>query len=444
MRVCLTCDGDDFVEEAGRRICAICGMVVEEGASAQESIAHRAGKRLRDELRLIPHGAPPEGFTGWDSERACWIDAEGKTRQLGAVRRRPEVLPEFGPPPADDLRPWNEWFDAMVHRERGHNDNTKIREMTADEALQQAEADGLKLARSATNSTGFVSVNGAHRKNYQAFRQLPAYFCHITMAPSPEEAALHVARFRAYPLGEEAAGARLLSRRRAAQEQRREEQRKKAAEMKAAREKEMAAQREAALEARLRRQAEAKAAEDARRAKALMLERAREEEQARAKAAREELARAKAASKAAAKAATKAAAQTAKEELAARQKQAAEMQKELLRQSQQRLLREAAERQRGAAAAAASTTTPPADEMRDDEFSSQPVEALVQRALAASQPGGCPYKCFGLLPGAPSDKVRKRYLALALRLHPDKLQHPMASEAFAAVERAHSRLCTLG
>ena len=35
--------------------------------------------------------------------------------------------------------------------------------------------------------------------------------------------------------------------------------------------------------------------------------------------------------------------------------------------------------------------------------------------------------------------VRKRYLALALRLHPDKIQHPQAHEAFAALERAYSR-----
>ena len=35
--------------------------------------------------------------------------------------------------------------------------------------------------------------------------------------------------------------------------------------------------------------------------------------------------------------------------------------------------------------------------------------------------------------------MRKRYLALALRLHPDKAQHPQADEAFAALEGAYSR-----
>ena len=35
-----------------------------------------------------------------------------------------------------------------------------------------------------------------------------------------------------------------------------------------------------------------------------------------------------------------------------------------------------------------------------------------------------------------STQVRKRYLALVLRLHPDKVAHPQAAEAFAAVEAA--------
>ena len=33
------------------------------------------------------------------------------------------------------------------------------------------------------------------------------------------------------------------------------------------------------------------------------------------------------------------------------------------------------------------------------------------------------------------------YLALVLRLHPDKVAHPRAAEAFAAVEAAFRRLC---
>ena len=53
--------------------------------------------------------------------------------------------------------------------------------------------------------------------------------------------------------------------------------------------------------------------------------------------------------------------------------------------------------------------------------------------------GGCPFRCLGLERGASQEGVRKRYLALALRLHPDKAQHPQADEAFAALEGAYSR-----
>ena len=63
-------------------------------------------------------------------------------------------------------------------------------------------------------------------------------------------------------------------------------------------------------------------------------------------------------------------------------------------------------------------------------------DALVQQALRR---GGCPFRCLGLERGASQEGVRKRYLALALRLHPDKAQHPQADEAFAALECAYSR-----
>ena len=63
-------------------------------------------------------------------------------------------------------------------------------------------------------------------------------------------------------------------------------------------------------------------------------------------------------------------------------------------------------------------------------------DALVQQVLRR---GGCPFRCLGLERGASQEGVRKRYLALALRLHPDKAQHPQAHEAFAALECAYSR-----
>ena len=46
----------------------------------------------------------------------------------------------------------------------------------------------------------------------------------------------------------------------------------------------------------------------------------------------------------------------------------------------------------------------------------------------------CPWRCLGLPPFSPREVCRKRYLALALRLHPDKSSHPQAAEAFNTVE----------
>ena len=43
------------------------------------------------------------------------------------------------------------------------------------------------------------------------------------------------------------------------------------------------------------------------------------------------------------------------------------------------------------------------------------------------------------MPLTTSQAVRKRYLALALRLHPDKAAHPRAHEAFSALEQAYSQ-----
>ena len=53
--------------------------------------------------------------------------------------------------------------------------------------------------------------------------------------------------------------------------------------------------------------------------------------------------------------------------------------------------------------------------------------------------GGCPFYCLGLERGASQEAVRKRYRVLALRLHPDKVQHPQANEAFVALECAYGR-----
>ena len=69
------------------------------------------------------------------------------------------------------------------------------------------------------------------------------------------------------------------------------------------------------------------------------------------------------------------------------------------------------------------------------ELATSSTDALVQRVRL----GGCPFRCLGLERGASQEEVRKRYRALALRLHPDKAQHPQANEAFAALKSAYSR-----
>ena len=76
------------------------------------------------------------------------------------------------------------------------------------------------------------------------------------------------------------------------------------------------------------------------------------------------------------------------------------------------------------------------DDGPDVEDLTGSIDALVQQVLRR---GGCPFRCLGLERGASQEGVRKRYLALALRLHPDKAQHPQADEAFAALEGAYSR-----
>jgi curved DNA-binding protein CbpA len=66
-----------------------------------------------------------------------------------------------------------------------------------------------------------------------------------------------------------------------------------------------------------------------------------------------------------------------------------------------------------------------------------PVETLVESVLAQHH---CPHGCLGVALDAPFETVRKRYLSLVLRLHPDKCSHAQAKAAFAAVEAAYRRL----
>lgn len=343
--------------------------------------------------------------------------------------------------PSDDSRPWEQWFFAMVNYERVP--------MSSAEAVQQAELDGLKLLECQKSGT---YVHGAghtpfayvkkQEKNENITYQSAIWLkssskrsCHIANSRTAEEAALHMARFRAYPLGLEAAMARLVAMRTLANEQRSEEiaTRRLAEEAVRADKARQRADTKAAKEAEKARQ---RAEASQRKAQRKSIEEEQKEAKTRAK---EEKARAKEAAREAVKAemeATKAEMEARKTQLAAEQaarlKQAAE--------DQRRLFREAAERHRQEAACAPEATAAASSVQDGEPPEQQPVEVLVQQALAASGPGGCPYRCLGLLAGAQPEAVRKRYLALALRLHPDRLDHPKAGEAFAAIECANTRL----
>ena len=249
--------------------------------------------------------------------------------------------------------------------------------MTAAEAVAQAEAEGLTLARSRhENQTGFrnVSVQSESRtRPYAASLKREGKYIHLGSFATAEEAALHVARS---PEG----------------------------------------------------QAQAKA-----------------EAMAQAKAEAKAQAQAKAEAKAQAKQAAKAEAVRAREEqklLFEQHRQQLEEQRRQMAAHQAQLLRAAAEAQRqrkqGGAPrpAAAASGASPAPAAAAAEPATGSTDALVQQVLRR---GGCPFRCLGLERGTSQEGVRKRYLALALRLHPDKAQHPQADEAFAALEGAYSR-----
>ena len=419
---------EEFYDELGETICGVCGTVLEQTCVSAHRDARSKKLRTSDGAQANeteeapckkPTGPSPKGFS-WDAAQGCWINAQGQTRLVGPSRYRLlGNVAKLSALPSNDPRPWKDWFMLMADRGRTP--------MSAAQALALADNDGLVLRRQ-DGKAKFSGVR-AHRRDgkanssgvkvqdqgHQAYVQVSTHFCHIAATETPEEAALHLARFCAYPLGLAAAEAQLLAAREDVTRARGEERERLKAEK---------AARKAELEAEKKKQARREAEREVKR----QAEKAGKEAE---KAAREAERKANVVAKAAAKV-----------ELAARQKLAGEMQR--------RLLREAAERQRQANSAraheaAAGPSAAPADpevmsEMQDEELAGQPVELLVQQALAACGPGSCPYRCLGLLSGAPHETVRKRYLALALRLHPDKLEHPRAGEAFAGIESAYRRL----
>ena len=262
--------------------------------------------------------------------------------------------------------------------------------MTAVEALAQAEAEGLTLARSSANQSGFHNMF-VHPENkakpYAAGVWRDGKQTHLGVFATAEEAALHVAR-----TPEAQAAAALAQTQAKAQAK---------AEAKAQ------AKAEAKAQAQAEAQAKAEARAEAKRAAKVEAVRAREEQKLLFEQHRQQL----------------------------------EEQRRQMAAHQAQLLRAAAEAQRqrkqGGApppAAAASGASPAPAAAAEPATGS--TDALVQQVLRR---GGCPFRCLGLERGTSQEGVRKRYLALALRLHPDKAQHPQADEAFAALEGAYSR-----
>jgi hypothetical protein len=81
-----------------------------------------------------------------------------------------------------------------------------------------------------------------------------------------------------------------------------------------------------------------------------------------------------------------------------------------------------------------------------DDVAEVSIDRLIEMLL---EPGALnvartPSERLGLPLGAPRDACRKRYLALALRLHPDKTSHPRAAEAFNALEKVFCMCCDRG
>jgi myosin heavy subunit len=128
--------------------------------------------------------------------------------------------------------------------------------------------------------------------------------------------------------------------------------------------------------------------------------------------------------------------------------EAREEHKRQLAVEQQRLLAEARERMcAGTAAAAAASSSSssssqqpqpqPAELAALPALDSMPIDQLVQHVLRCSP--NAPHLCLGVARGADESTVRKKFRALALRLHPDKLTHPEAVRAFAKLTDALER-----
>lgn len=174
-----------------------------------------------------------------------------------------------------------------------------------------------------------------------------------------------------------------------------------------------------------------------------------EERKAEWEAVKAEKAAEKAAEKEAAKQAKQAAKEQAKAELEQRQRFAAAQQQALLKEA----AAAAATRRQPSATCEANGAPPVGSSQGTELLPRQPlddvsevsigklIEMLLESQSVALGVARSPSERLGLPPGAPRDACRKRYLVLALRLHPDKASHPKAGEAFKALEEVF-QMCT--
>ena len=333
--------------------------------------------------------------------------------------------------------------------------------MTAEGSMAQAEAEGLTLARSDKQS-GFRNVSvdlDCKTRPYQAKVRRDGKKVHLGCFTTAEEAALHVART---PEGQAAAAAALSPSMTAAEAMVQAE----AEGLTLVRADMPSGFRNVYMHPRnLVRPFEPKVTRDGKQVylgyfataeeAALCVARTPEakanimEAEARAAAAKASAvetkakAEAKAQARVEAKLAAKVEAARVKQEhtrFLEQHRQQLEQRRQQMAAQQAQMLRAAAERQRqrkaGVTPAAAATSTPPAPSTAAAEPTSGSTDELIQQVLRG---GSCPFRCLGLERSASQEGVRKRYLALALRLHPDKIQHTQAHEAFAALEPAYSR-----
>ena len=72
----------------------------------------------------------------------------------------------------------------------------------------------------------------------------------------------------------------------------------------------------------------------------------------------------------------------------------------------------------------------------DEDAPEVAIEELIEQVLRDADR---PWRCLGVSQNPSDAELRKRYLYLVRRLHPDKQAHPRAAEAFAAVESAYEQ-----